>query len=151
MVRMGWNEKYLHIARSLAEQSTCARVKVGAVLCVDNRIRAVGINGSGEGEVHCDKVFHNHGMTEELFYKAHGEWSLHHEQHAEQNLIAYCAHELICTKDATLYLTLSPCISCAKLIKAAKIKEVYYIDEYDRDTSGIDFLKRFIKIEQIRV
>jgi deoxycytidylate deaminase len=61
--------------------------------------------------------------------------------HAEQNIIAFCAKNGIPTKDTTLYITLSPCKNCAKLIKQAGISTVYYDKKY-KDTSGIDFLNK---------
>ena len=60
--------------------------------------------------------------------------------HAEQNIISFCAKNGIPTEGTTMYITLSPCKTCAKLIKQCGIKEVVYNEEY-RDTSGIEFLK----------
>lgn len=68
--------------------------------------------------------------------------------HAEQNVLMYCAKNGIPTKGAELFVTLSPCKTCAKLIVQAGIRKVYFEDVY-RDTSGIDFLKQFIDVEQI--
>jgi len=61
--------------------------------------------------------------------------------HAEQNIIAYCAKNGIAMKDTILYVTLSPCKTCAKLIIQSGIKRVVYKDEY-RDVSGIEFLSK---------
>ena len=69
--------------------------------------------------------------------------------HAEQNVITFCAKNGIPTAGTEMFITLSPCKTCAKLIAQAGIDKVYYKEEY-RDTSGIDFLKEIgIKIEKI--
>lgn len=71
--------------------------------------------------------------------------------HAESNAISKCAKYLSSTNGATLYVTLSPCFECAKMIIQAGISRVVYCDEY-RDTTGIDFLrKNNIKVEKIDV
>ena len=61
--------------------------------------------------------------------------------HAEQNAIAFAAKRGISTNNATLYVTHSPCKTCAKLIASVGIKRVVYIYDY-RDTSGVDFLRK---------
>jgi dCMP deaminase len=60
--------------------------------------------------------------------------------HAESNAISKCAKWISSTEEATLYVTLSPCFECSKMIIQAGIKRVCYLEEY-RDTKGIDFLK----------
>ena len=70
--------------------------------------------------------------------------------HAEQNIITFCSKNGIPTNNTQLFVTLSPCKTCAKLLVQAGIKEVYYLEEY-RDTSGIDYLKKFIYVEQVDV
>jgi len=69
--------------------------------------------------------------------------------HAEQNVITFCAKNGIPTEGTELFVTLSPCSNCAKLIVQSGIKKVYYNEEY-RDTSGIDFLKEVgVEVEKI--
>ena len=70
--------------------------------------------------------------------------------HAEQNIITFCAKNGIPTNNTQLFVILSPCKTCAKLLVQAGIKEVYYLEEY-RDTSGIDYLKKFIKVEKVEI
>jgi len=70
--------------------------------------------------------------------------------HAEQNVISFCAKNGIPTEGTVLYVTLSPCKTCAKLIAQSGIKEVVYDEEY-RDASGIDFLKKVgVKIRKFK-
>ena len=69
--------------------------------------------------------------------------------HAESNAISKCAKWLSSTEDATLYVTLSPCFECAKIIIQAGIKRVCYNETY-RNTEGLDFLKKNgIQVDQI--
>ena len=69
--------------------------------------------------------------------------------HAEQNVITFCAKNGIPTAGTEMFITLSPCKTCAKLIAQAGISKVYYKNEY-RDTTGIDFLKEIgVRIEKI--
>jgi len=80
-----------------------------------------------------------------------GSGELDNTFHAEANLLLFCSKNGIPTNDGDLYITLSPCLNCAKLIVQAGIKSVYYKDKY-RDDSGITFLKNHdITVEQIDV
>ena len=69
--------------------------------------------------------------------------------HAEANALMYAAKNGICTKDCTLYVTLSPCIECAKLIIQSGIKKVIYKEKY-RNLDGVNFLKQHIDVEQMK-
>jgi dCMP deaminase len=68
--------------------------------------------------------------------------------HAESNAILKAAKSGVSTDNSTLYITLSPCIDCAKLILQSGIKRVVYSEEY-KDVSGIEFLRKFISIEKL--
>jgi len=121
--------------------STCACKQVGCILVKDKRIIVCGYNGVSSGLKHCNRIFDK----EIILYnnderKRHHEWSLLNESHAEQNMFSFCAKEGIKTNNTILFVTLSPCINCAKLIFSAGIKEVYYIEEYDLDKAGLKFL-----------
>ena len=125
--------------------STCISKQVGAVLVRDNRIVAIGYNGVAKGEKHCNEIFDTTFDRDE-----HSAWSKHHEYHAEENLLLFCLREGISTKDCLLFVSLSPCINCAKLIANSGIEKVYYIEEYDRDKTGLKFLEEHnISIVQI--
>ena len=73
--------------------------------------------------------------------------TLAHVIHAECNAILKAAKTGNSVDGSTLYLTLSPCLDCSKLILQSGIKRVVYLNEY-RNPQGIDFLKQFIKVEQ---
>ena len=139
---------FLEIAKQFASQSTCCRKQVGAILVKDGRIVSTGYNGVVKGAIHCNEhdVFKNvdwtkQKATDDLAMKHH-QFSSVNELHAEQNAIAFAAKNGVSTDGCTLYTTLAPCPDCAKLIVASGIKEVYYTEEYDRNTTGINFLKK---------
>ncbi len=107
-----------------AEESYCKRNKVGAVLAKDGRILATGYNGALSGlPNNCED----------------GESTLPQIVHAEQNVICFAAKHGISTENCDLYVTLSPCVTCAKLIVQSGIKRVIFDEEY-RDTEGVKLL-----------
>lgn len=121
---------FIETAKIFAQNSYAKRLKVGAVLSKDDRILAVGYNGTPSGYSNeCEEI---DIITGELKTKDI-------VVHAEQNLICFCAKNGINTNECTLYITHSPCITCAKLIASAGIKEVIYEKDY-RDDSGIKLL-----------
>jgi len=132
-MRDTWEQVFLKMAELLASRSTCGRVKVGAVLTRDNRVVSTGYNGVPAGEPHCEDLgFVNH--------TSHGEYSRTHELHAELNAVLYAARHGVPTGGTTLYMTLSPCVACAKALYQAGVVRVVYRDTYDRETDGVDFL-----------
>lgn len=122
------DEKYLRIAKIWSENSHAQRSKVGAILVKDEMIISDGYNGTPKGFDNCCEDENNHTLPEVL--------------HAESN----CLMKLVRTdgpnaQDGTLYVTLSPCIECAKLIIQAGIKRVVYGEKY-RILDGIKLLKK---------
>ena len=117
---------YLKMAQEWAKLSYCERRKVGALIVKDRMIISDGYNGTPSGFDNCCED--QEGKTQ---------WFV---LHAEANAILKLAGSTQSAKDATLYLTLSPCKECSKLILQAGIKRVVYIDEYS-DNDGIDFLR----------
>lgn len=142
----------------IAQESHCTRRKVACIAVRDNRIVATGINGTPKGCINCDdyfadKAYHKgSGYYEsEEYRKEHHEWSMLEEIHAEQNLVCYAALNNICLKDCDIYCSLSPCISCTRLLAALKPKRVFYKEAYDKSDVvyiskyfgkiGIEFIK----------
>ena len=144
------------MADLVAEQSTCCRLHVGAVLVKDSRVISIGFNGTASGQTHCEDYFRTlyednykeHFATYEdftaskTFYDLHGKFSIDNELHAEQNAISFAAKNGISTQGATIYVTWSPCVHCAKVIVSAGIKKVFFKNLYDRSQEGIYFLQR---------
>lgn len=118
---------YLRMAKEWAELSHCHRKKVGALIVKDRMIISDGYNGTPTG-------FENPCEDEEGYTK----WYV---LHAEANAILKVANSTQSCKGATLYITLSPCQQCSKLIHQAGITKVVYANKY-KDTSGIDFLEK---------
>ena len=118
---------YLKMAHTWGELSHCHRKKVGALIVKDRMIISDGYNGTPSG-------FENSCEDEENYTK----W---HVLHAEANAILKVAASTQSCVGATLYLTLSPCRECSKLIHQAGIKRVVYSKKY-KDDSGLIFLKK---------
>ena len=121
------DERYLRMARIWAENSYCKRRQVGALLVKNQMIISDGYNGTPTG-------FENICETPENVSKPY-------VLHAEANAISKVAKSSNSSDGATLYVTASPCIECAKLIIQSGIKRVVYAEEY-RITDGIDLLRR---------
>lgn len=148
-----YDETMLATAKLFGELSYCTKAKVGAVIAKEGRILATGYNGTISGQSNeCEfmKICDNcHGRGKFLesgkCSKCNGKgirlYTSPFTVHAEQNVISYCAKNGIATDGATMYITLSPCSLCAKLIAQSGIKRVVYLDNY-KDTSGIDFLQQ---------
>ena len=115
------------MAKEWAELSHCTRKKVGALIVKDRMIISDGYNGTPTG-------FENPCEDEEGYTK----WYV---LHAEANAILKVANSTQSCNGATLYITLSPCQQCSKLIHQAGIKKVVYANKY-KDTSGLDFLEK---------
>lgn len=158
-------EYFIEVTKVTSKLSTCASKQVGALLVKDNRILAIGYNGVPAGHKHCNEIFNSKTIKlskedADIFNRRviefskeervqHSNWSTLNEIHAEQNLIAFCAKNGIKTDGAELYCSLSPCIHCAKIIYASGITKVYYLEEYDRDKTGIEFLSKNITIKNL--
>lgn len=139
---------FIKVLKLTSNLSTCVSKHVACVLVKDNHILATSYNGVANGIVHCNEVFGEEVLISVLARNKHHKWSNENEQHSEANLIAYCSKEGISTKNCILFSSLSPCIACAKMILASGIKDVYYLEEYDKDKDGIVFLKNNkVKIE----
>ena len=127
MKQSKYDQAYLKMAQEWAKLSHCQRKKVGALIVKDKMIISDGYNGCPSGfENVCED---DNGDTK---------WYV---LHAEANAILKVARSPHSCHGATLYLTLSPCKECSKLIHQSGISRVVYLDEY-KDTSGLDFLKK---------
>lgn len=121
-----YDEAYLKMALEWAKLSHCSRKQVGALIVKDKMIISDGYNGTPTGFDNC---------CEDDNGKTH--WFV---LHAEANALTKIAKSNHNANGATLYITLSPCKECSKLILQAGIKRVVYINQY-KDQSGLDFLK----------
>jgi dCMP deaminase len=133
--QLKFDRAYLRIAREWSKLSHCNRKQVGALIVKDRMIISDGYNGTPSG-------FENFCEDEEGYTK----WYV---LHAEANAILKVAGSTQSCKDATLYITMSPCKECSKLIHQSGIKRLVYMIDY-KDNSGLEFLKKAgVELEQI--
>jgi len=121
-MRPDWDEYFMSIVDMVASRSTCDRGRCGALIVKDNQILSTGYSGSVSGLPHCDQVGH-------MFAKVineNGEEKVHciRTIHAEQNAICLAAKRGIAIEGATIYVTMEPCFTCAKMIAQCGIKRV---------------------------
>jgi dCMP deaminase len=122
-----YDRAYLRIAREWGNLSYCTRKKVGAIIVKDRMIISDGYNGTPSGFENCCED--TDGLTK---------WYV---LHAEANAILKVARSTQSCEGATLYITMSPCKDCSKLIHQSGIKRVVYQQAY-KDNSGVDFLEK---------
>lgn len=118
--KISWDEYFMSTALLVSCRSACNRLHVGCVLVKDNRIISAGYNGFLPGSPHKSIVVNNHEIA---------------TVHAEQNAITDCANRGVSVKDAKAYITHYPCINCAKILAAAGIKEIVYLNDYKNDSN----------------
>ena len=143
-------EAYMKTAETFAELSHARRLHVGAIIVKDDRIISIGYNGMPAGwDNNCEDE------TVELYSGFEG--AIHRTVlktkpevlHAETNAIAKLARSTESGLNATMFITHSPCLDCAKLIYQSGINSVFYRDAY-RNEDGIQFLKASgVQVEQI--
>jgi len=125
--QLKYDKAYLKMAREWGKLSHCKRKQVGALIVKERMIISDGFNGTPSGFDNCCED--DQGKTK---------WEV---LHAEANAILKVASSTQSAKGATLYITLSPCTQCSKLIHQAGIKRVVYARAY-KDLSGIEFLEK---------
>src|ERR1700761_8491338 len=142
MTQISFDQIFMNLANDLAKRSHCVKQHVGAVLTKDPRIISIGYNGPPAHTHNCDEEWPGVGCPRD----SKGSCSL--ALHAEQNAILYATKNNVSMEGATLYVTLSPCIACARVIFTIGIKKVFYQNSYAEfkglpSDEGVDFLKRF--------
>lgn len=150
--RIDLDEAYMQMAEVWARRSKANRKQVGALIVKDKQIISDGYNGMPSGAQ--DDVCEVDGRQDEYSYRA--QWGTARPArkltdlitkpevlHAESNaLMKISENGGVGAQGATLYVTMSPCRECAKLIKQSKIKRVVFREQY-RDTGGVDFLREY--------
>jgi dCMP deaminase len=130
--RLSWDQYFMTITRQVAARSTCLRAHIGAVIVGDKNILATGYNGSPAGLPHCTDV----GC---LIYKSQTPTGETEENcfrtiHAEINAIAQAAKNGAPIRDASIYITHTPCIHCFKVLINTGIIRICYEKEYKLHT-----------------
>ena len=136
--QLKYDTAYLRMANEWAKLSYCKRKQVGAIIVKDSMIISDGYNGAPSGFDNC--------------CEDENEKTLWYVLHAEANAIMKVAKSTNNSNGATLYITLSPCKECSKLVFQSGIKRVVYLKEY-KDNSGLEFLEKagveVVKIEKL--
>ncbi|MBI4515007.1 MAG: cytidine/deoxycytidylate deaminase family protein [Deltaproteobacteria bacterium] len=140
--RPTWDQYFMTITREVAERSTCMRAKVGAVIVRERSILATGYNGSPAGLPHCTEagclIYRSQtpsGDTEENCFRT---------IHAEINAIAQAAKNGVSIRDASIYITHTPCIHCFKVLLNTGITRICYERPYKLES--IEELRRFTRV-----
>ncbi len=133
--RPTWDEYFKEIVQVTAKRSPCERLQVGCLLVHENRIVSQGYNGFLPGCAHESIVRDGHEQA---------------TVHAEQNAIADCAKRGVSCVGCTAYITHYPCIICCRLLLAAGISEIKYIQDYRNDPLVAHFCEKMnVLIEHI--
>ncbi|QHT65729.1 dCMP deaminase family protein [Rhodocytophaga rosea] len=148
MQRPDFDDIFMELAVNLSKRSHCIKAHVGAVLTKETRIISIGYNGPPAGTHNCDEEWPHTGCARDR----KGSCSL--AIHAEENAILYAAKNGATVEGTTLYVTLSPCLPCARIIFSMKIAKVIYLHSY-AEYKGIDvdeglaFLEKFgVQVQQ---
>jgi dCMP deaminase len=131
-MRPSWDEYFKEIVQVTAKRSPCERLQVGCLLVKDNRIVSQGYNGFLPGCQHQSIVRDGHEQA---------------TVHAEQNAISDCAKRGVSCEDCTAYITHYPCIICCRILLAAGIKKIKYINDYHND----ELVKHFTKMMSVSI
>lgn len=144
-MRPSWDEYFMSIADMVKTRSTCTRRQVGAVIVKDKRILTTGYNGTPAGLKHCSEVG---CLREQLGIPSGQRHELCRGIHAEQNAIIQAANFGVPIQGGTIYVTLSPCILCTKMLINAGITRIVAKEAYNDELalkmleeSGIEYIK----------
>ncbi|MGI6114452.1 MAG: deoxycytidylate deaminase [Mahellales bacterium] len=135
-MRPTWDEYFMEMVDIVKKRSTCLRRQVGAIIVKDKRMLASGYNGAPTGMKHCGEIG---CMREKLGVPSGQRHELCRALHAEQNAIIQAAVSGVSIKGATIYITHSPCVLCAKMIINAGIERVVIKGDYP-DELAMDML-----------
>ncbi len=125
--RPDWDTYFMQIAHVVKLRANCSRRQVAAVIVKEKRIISTGYNGTPRGVTNCFEGGCERCASDAPSGSGLGECIC---SHAEENSITQAAYHGISTKGATIYVTLSPCLMCSKMIVNAGIREVVYDEEY---------------------
>lgn len=146
MKRMSFDEYFMKIAYLVADRSTCLSRKVGAVVVRDNHIISTGYNGAPKGVTHC---LDTGCIRKERGVPSGERLDICKAVHAEQNAIIEAAYNGVSTKGASIYVTVTPCFTCAKMLINAGIKEIVIDGDYPTQDSVSLFEEVGIKIRKL--
>ena len=129
--RPTWDQYFMATAMLLSTRSSCERLKVGCAIVTGgdrkNRLVAAGYNGHLPGSPHVSMMREGHEQS---------------TVHAEQNAVTDCARRGVSCDKSTAYITHYPCVNCMKVLCAAGIRHIFYINDYGTCTNFQQYFKR---------
>lgn len=130
---MKYDKMYMGFAEQAARESHCPRTQVGCAVVLESGVVSPGFNG------------HASGGPNDWEYSPTGDPEV---VHAELNALGKCLEEGLSAKGSTVYVTLSPCLECAKLLVRSRVRRVVYRDQY-REMTGVAYLRKYnVEVEQ---
>ena len=132
MSRPDWNDYFKEIVQVTSRRSPCKRLQVGCLFIKENRIISQGYNGFLPGCPHDSIIRDNHEQA---------------TIHAEQNALCDCANRGVSCKDCIVYITHYPCLICTRLLLAAGVSEIRYIEDYKND----DLVQYFASQKKVNI
>lgn len=124
---MKYDQMYMDFAVRAAQESKCPRKQVGCIILADSGMVSPGLNG------------HASGGPNEWEFKEEGDPEV---VHAEMQALGKMLEQGVSAKGATVYVSLSPCLECSKLLVRAKVSRVVYLEDY-RKTDGLNYLIKY--------
>lgn len=131
------NRVCMDMARAVAQRGTCSRAQVGVVIALEGRVLSTGYNGAPAGMNHCSHECNCDRRKSPLEMGLHADFCPQNSEnvckivtHAEANAVAFAARHGVAIEGAELYTTLSPCLTCAKLVINAGIIRVWIGEAY---------------------
>lgn len=124
---MKYDKLYIDYALRIAQESKCPRKQVGCIILSESGMLSPGLNGMASGGP--NEWEYSEGGNPEVV-------------HAELNALGKMLEQGVSAKGSTVYVSLSPCLDCSKLLVRAKVKRVVYIEDY-RKTEGLDYLRKY--------
>jgi dCMP deaminase len=140
---MPWPQYFMNITRLVAERSTCARRKIGAIAVKNKRILATGYNGAPHGMRHCLEIG---CLRERLGIPSGQRHELCRGLHAEQNVIIQAAVYGISLEGASIYCTHQPCLICTKMLINCSPASVFYLSPYPDHTAEEMFAEAGVEL-----
>lgn len=144
--RPDWDTYWMEMADVVKSRSTCLRRQVGAVIVNDNHMLTMGYNGAPSGLSHCNE---KGCIRQKLNVKSGEQLSICRAVHAEQNAMIYAAKHGTSVKGATIYVTTSPCHTCAKMLINAGILRIVYREKYSDIAADMVLEEAKMNIQQL--
>lgn len=139
-IRPSWDEYFISMIDVVAKRATCDRGRSGCVIVKNNHILVTGYVGSPKGVEHCDEIGH---QFKQMIHED-GKISNHcvRTAHAEQNAICQAAKLGVPLDASTIYCTMTPCYTCAKMIINSGVKRIVCKKRYHADADSVEIFSK---------